>query len=96
MGTQFAPEYNAPPQRFQRGNRPPTVYPFNDASVEPLYELLLKSGKIQPLEPPPCPEHIGRTDDPRYCVYHRCVGHPTENCWALKDRLEGLVQAKVL
>src|SRR4051812_24366643 len=35
-------------------------------------------------------------DDPRYCTYHRFVGHPTRNCWSLKDRLEGLIQTRVL
>src|SRR3954465_9253377 len=36
------------------------------------------------------------TDDPRYCIYHRNLSHPTVSCWALKERLETLVQAGVL
>src|SRR4051812_25518035 len=42
------------------------------------------------------PDQVGMTDDPRYCVYHRNISHPTANCWALKERLETLVQADVL
>src|SRR5205809_1528048 len=36
------------------------------------------------------------TDDPRYCIFHRNLNHPTVSCWALKERLEMLVQAGVL
>src|SRR4051812_1794370 len=36
------------------------------------------------------------TDDPRYCIYHRNLSHPTTSCWALKERLETLVQAGML
>src|SRR3954468_11592310 len=36
------------------------------------------------------------TDDPRYYIYHRNLSHPTVSCWALKERLETLVQADVL
>src|SRR3954463_16004482 len=95
--TQYTPEYNAvPPPRLQRENRPPPVYSFNDASIEPIFELLLKAGKIRPVEPPPRPDQVGMTDDPRYCIYHRNLSHPTTSCWALKERLKTLVQADVL
>src|SRR4051812_8871879 len=64
--TQRTSEYNAvPPPRFQKGSRPQTVYSFNDASVEPLFELLRKTGKIRPVEPPPRPDQVGMTDDPQ-------------------------------
>src|SRR4051812_23959977 len=36
------------------------------------------------------------TDDPRYCIYYCNISHPTVNCWALKERLETLVQANIL
>src|SRR4051812_4448277 len=36
------------------------------------------------------------TNNPRYCVYHRNISHPTANCWALKEQLETFVQADVL
>src|SRR4051812_46146105 len=35
-------------------------------------------------------------DDPRYCLYHRGLGHPTKNCWSLKDKLQALVEAGAL
>src|SRR3954463_10241724 len=93
----YAPDYSAvPPPRLQRGNRPQPVYSFNDASIEPIFELLQKAGKIRPVDPPPRPDQVGMTDDPRYCIFHRNISHPTVSCWALKERLETLVQAGVL
>src|SRR3954466_7380715 len=40
------------------------------------------------------PEDVGKTDDPRYCLYHRGLGHPTKSCWSLKDKLQALVDLK--
>src|SRR3954463_1538298 len=72
--TQYTLEYNAvPPLRLQRGNRPQPVYSFNDALIEPIFELLWKAGKIRPVEPPPRPDQVGMTDDPRYCIFHRNI-----------------------
>ncbi|XP_027062820.2 uncharacterized protein [Coffea arabica] len=28
----------------------------------------------------------------RYCAFHRDVGHDTEGCWALRKKIEGLIQ----
>ena len=93
----YTPDYSAvPPPTLQRGNRPQPVYSFNDASIEPIFELLQKAGKIRPVDPPPRPDQVGMTDDPRYCIFHRNLSHPTVSCWALKERLETLVQAGVL
>src|SRR3954467_5684740 len=90
--TQSTPEYSvAPPPRLQRGNRPPPVYSFNDASIEPIFELLLKAGKIRPVEPPPRPDQVGMMDDPRYFIFHRNLSHPTTSCGGLKERQETLV-----
>jgi len=30
-------------------------------------------------------EEAGRTTDPKYCRYHRIVGHPLEKCITLKE-----------
>src|SRR4051812_37480732 len=94
---QYTPDYSAvPPPRLQRGNRPQPVYSFNDASIEPIFELLQKAEKIRLVDPPPRLDQVGMTDDLRYCIFHRNLSHPTVSCWALKERLETLVQAGVL
>src|SRR5438270_2750583 len=54
---------------------------------------MLSKGDQQKLPEPRNPEDVGKTDDPRYCLYHRGLGHPTKNCWSLKDKLQALVDA---
>ena len=33
------------------------------------------------------PEEVGRTDDPKYCHFHRMVSHPLEKCVMLKEHI---------
>lgn len=42
---------------------------------------MLKLPKNQKLE------EAGKMDDPRYCFYHRNVGHATKDCYVLKDKI---------
>ena len=35
-------------------------------------------------------------DVTKYCRYHRGIGHNTKDCWALKDKIEELIQARYL
>src|SRR3954465_5329117 len=39
---------------------------------------------------------MDKDNDPQYCAYHRGLGHPTQSCWTLKDKLQTLVDAGVL
>ena len=39
---------------------------------------------------------IGRTNDPKYCLFHRMIHHPTDKCYVLKDRIQSLIDAGVL
>src|SRR3954471_15388123 len=57
--------------------------------------MLNKGGQLK-LPEPKNPEDVGKTDDPRYCLYHRALGHPTKNYWSLKDKLQALVDAGAL
>src|SRR3954465_4943380 len=52
---------------------------------------MLNKGNQLKLPEPKNPEDVGKTDDPRYCLYHRGLGHPTKNCWSLKEKLQALV-----
>src|SRR5438270_2940398 len=54
--------------------------------------MLNKGGQLK-LPEPRNPEDVGKTDDPRYYLYHRALGHPTMSCWSLKDKLQVLVDA---
>ena len=42
------------------------------------------------------PNEIGHTNDPKYCLYHMMIHHPTDKCYVLKDRIQALVDAEVL
>src|SRR3954464_11204659 len=57
--------------------------------------MLDKGGQLK-LPEPRNPEDVGKTDDPRYCLCHRALGHPTKSCWSLKDKLQALVDAGAL
>src|SRR3954469_13806957 len=57
---------------------------------------MLSKGEQLKLPEPRNPEEVGKTDDPRYCLYHRALGHPTKSCWSLKDKLQALVDAGAL
>src|SRR4051812_44878558 len=70
-------------------------YSFKDDKVEALFKMLSKGDQLK-LHEPRNPEDVGKTDDPRYYLYHRGLGHPTKNCWSLKDKLQALVDAGAL
>lgn len=38
------------------------------------------------------PEEAGKINDPRYCKYHRLVGHLIHDCFVFKDKVIRLVQ----
>src|SRR3954469_15391517 len=70
-------------------------YSFKDNKVKALFKMLDKGSQLKLLEPRN-PEDVGKTDDPRYCLHHRALGHPTKSCWSLKDKLQALVDAGAL
>ena len=44
-----------------------------------------------------CPEEIGCTNDPKYCIYHRVVSQLVEKCFVLKDLILRLAkEGKIL
>ena len=43
------------------------------------------------------PEEADQTNDPKYCRYHRLIGHPIEQCFVLKDKIIELArQGKIM
>ena len=88
---------NAPaPQRSRQGqdnrNRPSLEeiknrkHSFTKESVPKLFERLMKKGLDLPRIKRP--NQVGKTDDPKYCPYHRIVSHPIEECWIFNEWLE--------
>ncbi|KAM1728409.1 hypothetical protein ACFX12_018912 [Malus domestica] len=67
------------------------IYPFPDSDVVAMLDDLLDK-KVISL--PECrrPEEMNRTDNPRYCKFHRFISHPTKKCFVLKDLILKLAQ----
>jgi len=63
--------------------------------VVSLFKLLQKSNRFK-LSEIRCPEEVGKTDDPNYCLYHRMLGYLTKKYYIFKDVLQALIDTEVL
>ncbi|KAL0373431.1 UNVERIFIED_CONTAM: hypothetical protein Sradi_3258800 [Sesamum radiatum] len=71
-------------------------YPFLDYDVSGIFDDLLSVNLIE-LPEMKRSEEAGKTDDPKYCNYHRLVGHPIHDCFIFKDKIMQLTrQGKIL
>ncbi|KAI3453509.1 hypothetical protein Pfo_010172 [Paulownia fortunei] len=76
----------------ERGQRKLTLkemqakqYPFLDSDISGIFDDLLKENLIE-LPKMKHPKEVGHVDDPKYCKYHRLVGHPIHDCFIFKDK----------
>ena len=56
------------------------AYPYSESDAPEILHKLLEKGLIE-LPESKRPKEVGRTDDPKYCEYHRIIGHPIENAF---------------
>ena len=70
----------------QESKFPSKQYSFKDKQVITIFHLLHKGNNLK-LPDARCPNEIGRTNDPNYCLFHRMIHHPTDKCFVLKDRI---------
>ncbi|KAG9458357.1 hypothetical protein H6P81_002865 [Aristolochia fimbriata] len=83
-------------QKFTLKDRQAKTYHFPNSDFPGMLEQLLEKNLLQ-LPEAKRPEDVGKTSDPNYCKYHRLVGHPTEKCFVLKDRiLELVTQGRII
>nr|XP_027122911.1 uncharacterized protein LOC113739775 [Coffea arabica] len=63
--------------------------------VDQLYEQLKAAGKIGTVPPKTYPRGFPPGYDPQsFCAYHSgSPGHPTANCWALKHKIQDMIDA---
>ena len=73
----------------------PKQYSFKDEQVVTIFYLLQKGNKLK-LSEARRPNEVGHTNDPNYCLFHRMVHHPTNKYFVLKDKIQALVDARVL
>ncbi|KAG9453382.1 hypothetical protein H6P81_006286 [Aristolochia fimbriata] len=62
------------------------TYPFADADVPIMLNQLLDNQLLR-LPEIKRPDDQSKSKDPNFCKYHRLVGHSTEKCFVLKDRI---------
>ncbi|XP_070665133.1 uncharacterized protein [Malus domestica] len=67
------------------------TYPFPDSDIVAKLKDLLDKKVI---DLPECrrPEEMNRTNNPRYCKFHRFISHLTEKCFVLKELILKLAQ----
>ncbi|KAL0463336.1 UNVERIFIED_CONTAM: hypothetical protein Slati_0221200 [Sesamum latifolium] len=61
-------------------------YPFLDFDVSGIFDNLLNANLIE-LPEMKWLEEAGKTDDLKYCKYHRLVGHSIHDCFIFKDKV---------
>ncbi|KAM1634977.1 hypothetical protein ACFXTN_011851 [Malus domestica] len=71
------------------------TYPFPDSDVVAMLKDLLDKKVI---DLPECrrPEEMNRTNNPRYCKFHRFINHPMEKCFVLKDLIMKLAKKGII
>jgi len=65
-------------------------YPYSEFDALEMLDKLLEEGLIR-LSESKHPEEIERTNDPKYCRYHRIISHPIEECRTFNKRVMQLV-----
>ncbi|XP_052730552.1 uncharacterized protein LOC108324378 [Vigna angularis] len=77
------------PREQRKGPRFPQYTPLN-ASREKILREALSAELIPEQEANPTPKNA---DWSKHCAYHKNMGHTTEDCWTLRDKIEELIRA---
>ncbi|KAL0295426.1 UNVERIFIED_CONTAM: hypothetical protein Sangu_3199300 [Sesamum angustifolium] len=65
-------------------------YPFLDSDVPRIFDDL--EANLIDLPEIKRPEEAERKDDPKYCKYHRLIGHAIQDCFVFKDKIMQLAR----
>ncbi|KAL0401550.1 UNVERIFIED_CONTAM: hypothetical protein Slati_4184900 [Sesamum latifolium] len=83
--------YEKPQRKLTLKEMQARQYPFLDPDVSGIFDDLLKANLID-LPEMKWPEEAERKDDPKYCKYHRLVGHAIQDCFVFKDKVMQLAR----
>jgi len=61
-------------------------YSYSEYDVPKMLDKLLEKGLVE-LPERRRPEEIGKTNDPKYCKYHRIISHPIEKCKVFRGQV---------
>lgn len=78
--------YNQKGKSFTK-QRDEWTYSFKDKQISTIFHLLNKRGMLKFLENWRLDE-AETTNDPRYCLYNRNIGHPTKECYIYKHKIQ--------
>ncbi|KAI5347415.1 hypothetical protein L3X38_015294 [Prunus dulcis] len=74
-------------RRLTLKERKEVKYTFDDEDVETILDELLAAKAIK-LPEPKCPTEVDKTNDSKYCRYHRIVSHPLRDYFVLKNMIQ--------
>ncbi|KAL0444767.1 UNVERIFIED_CONTAM: hypothetical protein Slati_2199400 [Sesamum latifolium] len=83
--------YEKPQRKLTLKEMQARQYPFLDSDVPGIFDDLLEANLID-LPEMKRPEEAERKDDPKYCKYHRLVGHVIQDCFMFKDKVMQLAR----
>ncbi|XP_071909679.1 uncharacterized protein [Coffea arabica] len=89
------PNYQYQQTRDTQNPTPYRTFTNLGRPVDQLYEQLKAAGKIGTVPPKTYPRGFPPGYDPQsFCAYHSgSPGHPTANCWALKHKIQDMIDA---
>ncbi|KAL6125822.1 hypothetical protein ACLB2K_073874 [Fragaria x ananassa] len=68
-------------------------YSFADEDVEEIFSVLYKENVIE-LPKLKHPSEVNKTKNSKFCRFHRIVGHPTSDCFVLKNVIQDMIDNK--
>ncbi|KAL0445566.1 UNVERIFIED_CONTAM: hypothetical protein Slati_1684500 [Sesamum latifolium] len=83
--------YEKPQRKLTLKEMQARQYPFLDSDVPGMFDDLLEANLIN-LPEMKRPEEAEWKDDPKYCKYHRLVGHAIQDCFVFKDKVMQLAR----
>ncbi|KAL0434116.1 UNVERIFIED_CONTAM: hypothetical protein Slati_2745900 [Sesamum latifolium] len=82
--------YEKPQRKLTLKEMQARQYPFLVSDVPRIFDDLLEANLID-LPEMKRPKEAERKDDPKYCKYHRLVGHTIQDCFVFKNNVMQLV-----
>lgn len=69
-----------------RSSKPQKQYSFKNEHIATIFNFLIQHNMIK-LPESKRSEKVEKTNNPNYSLYHQIIGHPTKNCFILKDKI---------
>ena len=84
--------YKAQGSKSYKDSRPPRQFDDFGMSLSRALKIMSDRKLIVPWDKPATPKVIGR-ELQEWCEYHQAHGHPTDNCYTIKNKLQDLIDS---